>query len=145
MKLSRAWNRPDRPQRNSLWLSGANIAELVGRRVGVDLREVWAHELLDGKRDELRFAFGRRYAAMLNLAPTESGRIVGLPDEAALLAEPGVVSVAHIHGIGDLVDVTKPSAWCTLLVFEADTEEELIVAATRLKRAYTVTVEPVRD
>ena len=122
-------------------LAGGNLSEMIGAHCGVDLREVWAHELVDGAVEDLLFREGDYpYVGMLNLTPSISGTITELPDELALNAHPNVIAVSNVLAVGDLVSLTNPSSWCTMLVIGAETEDALVAAAEELNRTFVVRV-----
>ncbi len=121
-------------------LGGGAISEMVGAYCGVDLRRLWAQELIGGKRIDITSP-ADDYVGMLNLAPSVSGKLVRLPDDARLAEDEAVVSHSNIFKVGDRIEVEDATAWCTLLIIRADTEDQLVAHADRLVREYPVDVD----
>lgn len=123
-------------------LGGLTVAQLVGARVGVDEREVAAHEMLDGDLSELPLLDGPfRYVGMLNITPPVSGRVTRMPARADLLAHDNVLDVSIGTQAGAEVTLGHSSASiCVMVIYGADTEEELLRIGAELAEAHPVEV-----
>jgi biotin carboxylase len=121
-------------------LGGAAMTEVIAEQSGLDLRDVWALELLDGKPQMLEGCPGRfSYYGWLNLKPQRSGSVVAIASEAELLSCPNVLR-AHVYfRPGMWLDLAHPSVWCSLVVLGAQSEAALRqVALTLLANHPTV-------
>jgi hypothetical protein len=113
---------------------------------GVHGGRIALHELLDGDRADLPFAPGSHpVVGGLCLVPDRSGVIVSTPDHSELLAHPNVLGAVSYHQVGDHVEASHPSLWCTLLVIGAETEPELERAALALSETFTIRTAPAGD
>lgn len=124
-------------------LGGLTVAQLVGAGVGVDEREIAAHELLDGDLAELPLRRSRfRYVGMLNIIPSRSGRVTRIPSREDLLAHDRVLDVSIGPSVGAEVTLGQSSASvCVMVIYGADSEEELLKTGTELAEAHPVEVE----
>lgn len=117
---------------------GCNIPEVVAAQCGVDEREVWAHELLDGDLESLPLKPGRfRYNAWVNLVPEHPGTVTSMPVREELLHQENVVAVGLMPAVGDVVEL-HPATLGILLVVGADSEAEVLDAAARLTSTFRV-------
>ena len=124
-------------------MGGGCIPELVGAKVGVDEREVVAHELLGGELDGLPFTPAKfRYVGMLNLTPDRSGRITALPDRDELLARPNVLAASvPARGATEFRIGHTSAPWCVTLILGADSEAELRALTDRLTAEFPIAVD----
>jgi biotin carboxylase len=117
---------------------GCNIPEVIGAKCGVDERELWAHELLDGRPHELPFAPGRfAYTGWVNLIPEKSGTITQVPRREDLLRHPGVLAVGLMPQPGDEMHL-HPATLGVLVTAGGDTEADVVRVAGELTRDFPV-------
>ncbi|MEU1401630.1 ATP-grasp domain-containing protein [Streptomyces sp. NPDC005728] len=123
-------------------LGGLTVAQLVGAAVGVDEREIAAHELLDGALSELPLRKSPfRYVGMLNITPLRSGRVTRMPTRDELLAHDHVLDVSIGPGVGSEVTLGQSSASvCVMVIYGADSEDALLKTGTELAEAHPVEV-----
>ncbi|HUQ54073.1 ATP-grasp domain-containing protein [Lentzea sp.] len=125
-------------------VGGANVSDVIEALNGVHGGRIALHELLDGDRADLPFAPGSHpVVGGLCLVPDRSGVIVSTPDRSELLAHPNVLGAVSYHQVGDYVEASHPSLWCTLLVIGAETESELERTALALSETFTIRTAPV--
>ncbi|MEU6173855.1 ATP-grasp domain-containing protein [Streptantibioticus parmotrematis] len=124
-------------------LGGLTVAQLVGAGVGVDEREIAAHEMLDGELSQLPLRRCRfRYVGMLNIIPDRSGRVTRVPAREDLLAHDHVLDVSVGPGVGAEVVLGQSSASvCVMVVYGADSEDDLLKTGAELARDHPVEVE----
>jgi hypothetical protein len=125
-------------------LAGGNITNLVGAHCGVDLREVYVHELVNGDREELPWAEpAYSYVALLNIAPHRSGTISALPSADAIRNVDGVLNVSIPTMVGDQFVLGHTSAvWTLMIIFGADSEHGVLALADDLTNRFPIEVRP---
>lgn len=110
---------------------GGPLLDMVRARDGVDLRLLWAEELLGRSRPAAPAAPGPySHVAGINIAARGGdGPVESMPAAAELDADPHVIEHTALCTVGE----QPHGLWCLLLVLGADGEHELaeLVAATR--------------
>ncbi|MDG4829588.1 ATP-grasp domain-containing protein [Solwaraspora sp. WMMD1047] len=124
-------------------IGGGNIADLVGAYCGVNLR---MQTLAQGLGDDLGKLPWRRVPSpvvgLLNLIPTRSGTITGLPVPDRLSAEPDVLFASVPAKVGAHYEVGVSTAtWTAVVVFAAQSEQALVERARTLVARYPIHVE----
>ena len=104
---------------------------------GADLREMWIDAVVHPTDREplARHKPAHPYVGWMNLAPSEAGIITKEPTDEEIRAFPYVRDIIRPRSVGFQIDELHPSVWCTLLVLEADSEEQFRERVAELEAA----------
>ncbi|MFI7215856.1 acetyl-CoA carboxylase biotin carboxylase subunit family protein [Micromonospora maritima] len=115
---------------------GGPLLDMVRCRDGVDLRLLWADEML-GRSVTRRVAQrgGGPHVAGINIpASGGGGRVLSMPTAAELDADPHVVEHRALCAVGE----ETHGLWCLMLILRADSETELRDVVEAARRRYVV-------
>jgi biotin carboxylase len=116
-------------------LGGGPLLEMVLARDGVDLRELWASQLLGGPRPQLPLRDRPwRHIAGINIPPVGTGTITRVPSADALDADPHVVT----HHLNCAVGDEGWPPWTLPMVVGAASADELLATIERVRREYAI-------
>jgi ATP-grasp domain len=113
---------------------GGPLLDMVLARDGIDLRELWARELLGDKRPEVTASVTRRYVAGINIPPDGPRTITAVPDTARLDADEQVVTYHLNCAIGE----DAPGPWTLPMIVAAPGRDELLRAVERVRAEYRI-------
>ena len=103
---------------------GAAVVESLQSKFGADIREMYAAQLVgDVSLSSMPSPTHHKYVGWLNVAPSASGKIVGMPTEEHLTSIKGVLNTEFVAHVGDEIDLSHPSVWGIMLVLGADSLE----------------------
>ncbi|MBF0106463.1 MAG: ATP-grasp domain-containing protein [Deltaproteobacteria bacterium] len=117
-------------------VGGGYIPETIKAYKGIDLREIWIEELIDGKKENLAFAEKPvfPYLGWTNISPTCSGTIIKIPREQHLKENRHIVAYKWMRQLGERVEIAGSSTWCLLLLIGADSEQEMCELVRKLHK-----------
>jgi hypothetical protein len=114
---------------------GGSVLDTVLARDGVDLRELWALELLGREYQPAPATAGQdRWVAGINIPPRGTGRITAVPSAAELDADPQIV----MHHINCAAGEEIATPWPLILVLCADSEAGITQTIERVRDRYVI-------
>jgi hypothetical protein len=116
---------------------GGPLLDMVLARDEIDLRELWAHELLGDERPDVAPSGTRRYVAGINIPPDGPGTITAVPDLATLDADERVVSYHLNCAVGE----GASGPWTLPMILAAPDRAELLRVIERSRARYQITAE----